>query len=65
MVAHQREATAGKLHPDLVAAACVKADADETPVIGSGKAGKLQPRFFNAPAFPFYHENLVFTAVFP
>ena len=64
MVANQREPPAGKLYPDLMAAAGVEPDADQTG-FPLGQAAKFQPGLFNAAPLTFYHENLVFLAVLP
>ena len=62
VVAHQGEAPAGELDPDLVAAAGMEPDADQTGFSGR-QTGKFQPGVFHALAFFFHGEDLVFPAV--
>ena len=62
-VTHQGISPAGKLHPDLMAAACVQADPHKTG-LSLGKPGKFQPGSFYACALPLYYIDLVLSAVF-
>lgn len=64
MVSNKRKSAAGKLYPNLVAAAGVQTDADQGG-FPLAQALKFQPCFFDAFAFPLYNEYLVFGAVFP
>ena len=63
MVAYQGEATAGKLHPDLMAAAGVEPDANQGGV-GVRQASVFQAGIFDPLALFFDGEDLVFAAVF-
>ena len=63
MVAHQRKATAGKLHPDLMASAGMQTDLHQTFFSG-GNSLKFQPGWLYAGSLFFDHKNLVFAAVF-
>ena len=62
MVTHERKTMAGKLYPDLMAAAGVQPDTHQTFFPGA-EGFELQPGFFYASAFFFDNENLVFAAV--
>ena len=64
MVAHQRIAPAGKLHPDLMAAPGVQADADQTGFSGS-QTPIFKPCFLNTAPLAFYHKNLVLSGILP
>ena len=63
MVTHQREATAGELDPDLMAAAGVQPDGNEGSIT-LGETPKFQPCGFDTGSLLFYNKNLVFTTVF-
>ena len=63
-VTHQRKATAGKLHTDLVAATGVKADVNQAGFSGR-ETMKLQSGLFDTDALPFDDKNLVFLAILP
>ena len=65
VITNQREAPAGKLHPDLVTAPGVKPDADKTVSVHNSKADKFQSCFFYALSLPFYCENLVLFGILP
>ena len=62
-VTHQGEASAGKLYPDLMAAAGVESNANQGG-FSRGQPLKFQPGFFYTPALFLHHEHLVFGAVF-
>ena len=62
MIAHQREPPAGKLHPNLMAAPGMQADAHKTHFSGT-QTLKFQMCVLHTLAFGFDHKNLVLTAV--
>ena len=64
MIAYQRESAAGELDPDLVAAASMEPDADQTFFTGC-QTGKFQSGFFDPAPLAFYHKDLILFAVFP
>lgn len=64
MIAHQREAPAGELNPNLVAAAGVEPDADKTG-FSLCQPHIFQPGLFYAAALALYHKDLVLPAVLP
>jgi len=64
VISHQGEAAAGELHPNLVAAACMEADADKAG-LAFGQPFVFQPGLLYAASLPFYHKNLVLFAVLP
>ena len=62
MIAYKGEASARKLHPNLVAAPRVQTDGNQR-TLTLPQAAKFQPRGFYAGALFFYHKDLVFPAV--
>ena len=59
MIANQREATAGKLHPDLMTASCVKTDMHQAG-FPSTQTVKFQTGQFHAFAFFLTTKTLFF-----
>ena len=62
VVTHQGEAPAGKLHPDLMAAARMQPDGHKR-MISCRQTPKFQPCRFYAGSLLFHHEDLVLPAV--
>ena len=62
MIAHQGEAPAGKLHPDLMASAGMQADMHQG-IFSRFLAGKFQPCLFDTAALPVHYKDLVAAAV--
>ena len=62
MIAHQRETAAGKLHPNLVAAAGVQANVYQR-LFAATQTVELQSCVFNTFAFFLNGKNLVLFAI--